>query len=535
MVAAKPQALPLHTVPGVEIFATGEAHGQEWTGEDIDSIIRNAELLKEYVKPTVVIGHEQYQPLVKGMPSTWADNTGNPAFGVVANLRRSAREVEGVQTVFPVADFNDVPAWLAGLINAKAYRAVSAEVYDDGDPPDGVPVELLSQIKGPVLKRVAFLGEQLPRWKTLADVPQAEVQKFCDLPARRAKLSFAGRQKTLSGTTLVFCEVNPMPNAVAKVKKQLKKFSELSDKSKATLKKFDDAAPPADGSSGTPGVARPDMIAMLTDLGYDPAVLTDAVPDEVLAEMIRVAQAAQAAQAAPTQMADAPAPLPAPAAPIQQPTNTPPALQPPARQQPAATGFPTSEPSQVVLKYSDNGVTKERTMDFADFIREAVEPAVAKTLEGRFKPISDKIDAGERRVDEFELNTRKASIKTFCDTYGKLGHFLPKERAALEARLLRADGVKKFADGKSELESQMQEIVDRGNVLKFSEQFANPQNTDPNGGDAEVEKVKRHAASIEPQLKKMGSTAEAYVKTFADVRAKKPDFMARQYDQAIVG
>src|SRR5262245_23824731 len=94
-----------------------------------------------------VPGHEEDEALLK--------RTDLPAMGRVVNLWRDGTKL--------VADFDDVPQLVEDLIKQKAYSKVSAEFYDD----------LLAggQNYGAALRRVAFLGAEIPEVKTLSDIP----------------------------------------------------------------------------------------------------------------------------------------------------------------------------------------------------------------------------------------------------------------------------------------------------------------------------------------------------------------------------
>jgi len=113
---------------------------------DLDAMLRNvaeipSKLNIKYRIP-LVIGHEEDQH--------WLKDSGLPAAGWLENIRKVGTKL--------VASVADVPQKIAELINSRAYRTVSPEVYVDFA---GL---------GPALRRVALLGGQLPHIKTLDDV-----------------------------------------------------------------------------------------------------------------------------------------------------------------------------------------------------------------------------------------------------------------------------------------------------------------------------------------------------------------------------
>lgn len=538
----------LHVVPGVRLFGTGEVRGDRWDEGDVDAIVRNGKLLSEYLKPTVVIGHEEEQPLVEGMPPTWVDNTGQPAFGVIRNLRKEPGP-------FPVGDLCDVPDWLFWLIRNKAYRTVSAEVYPADSPPEGLPPELQDKIQGPVLRRVSLLGGEIPQWKTLRDMTDwigdwrqkhgLEPLSFTEPWRPDTNLRLSRVKRLTDGRVLLFSEVTNVATKTKPAKKKFKKFSELSAKAKATLKrfaddekdkekdkddeKFDDgmaAAPDAAASAPPAQVSRQDMIALLGELGVDTSKITDAVPDEVLADMVRAIQGAQAAAAPPpAAMAD---PEPAPMA-VTQPMDA--AAAPSAA---VAVGDPPAQeqlPTQVttIMKYADpkTGKIMEKPVDLAKL--------VVDTVKAEFGKFSEKLDATTKQANQLDANTRRANIKAFCEGEVKAGRLLPAQREAVESRLFRCNHVQKFAEGenagKSELDLQMEEISSGPVLVNFHERMQNRRPGSESATEEEA-KVRRWAEANEDVLAKAGLTPAGQIKKFAEKLKSNPKYTAAEFGVA---
>lgn len=111
------------------------------------------------VFPPAILGHDE-QELLK--------NSGHPAAAWVHECRviNSPTPDDPNAKKFQCR-MGDAPGSVARLINRRAYRKTSAEIYDE--PPDGCRIP---NVKGKVLRAVAFLGREIPRVKRLEDIPQ---------------------------------------------------------------------------------------------------------------------------------------------------------------------------------------------------------------------------------------------------------------------------------------------------------------------------------------------------------------------------
>jgi len=161
---AKPKPWPkpkLGVVRDVEIFSAGTHKGQPYTVDDLHDIARNFKKFSgdgpgPRVNPPAVVGHEEDQE--------WVKDTGLPAAGWPTNLRVQGDKLK--------ADVTDLPPELADAIASGRYRAVSSEIYDR--PPEGIPA------KGKMLRRLAFLGGDLPHVKDIRRLPHPEVQSYSE-------------------------------------------------------------------------------------------------------------------------------------------------------------------------------------------------------------------------------------------------------------------------------------------------------------------------------------------------------------------
>lgn len=110
----------------------------------------------EHITPPLKLGHSERQYLLK--------SEGLPSAGRVTNCWFDAKTSKLMVTG------ENVPSVLRDAIDKKAYFKCSAEIYDD--PPEEIKKAIKDAGgKGKVLRALALLGEDLPRVKTLSDLP----------------------------------------------------------------------------------------------------------------------------------------------------------------------------------------------------------------------------------------------------------------------------------------------------------------------------------------------------------------------------
>lgn len=184
------QDVPLR---GVEIFVAGKHKGKDYTTKDLDDIVRNFNEHSTGDDPLVsvpaAVGHEEEgeQPLL--------ENTGIPRLGRPVRVWREGDLVK--------ADFADIPPLIRKLLKKKAYTHVSSEIYDK--PPEGVPGS------GKMLRRVCFLGGELPHIKTLADLPPLYEDFGETVAGHKGRLRIVGvKPSKTRGAYMVFSEVSAM-------------------------------------------------------------------------------------------------------------------------------------------------------------------------------------------------------------------------------------------------------------------------------------------------------------------------------------
>lgn len=217
------------TIKGAEIFAAGTHRGKRYSIRDLDDMAENFRRFstpdhrgKILLEVPAVPGHEEDED------QELLHRSDLPALAWASRVYRQGTKLK--------ADFRDVPPQVVKILRAKRYKKMSSEVYDE--PPEGVPG------KGKMLRRVAFLGGDIPQIKSLADIPVPVTMSERDYQWRPTTLRFRSvRSSKIPGVFTVFAEV-VMPS-------------------------------------------REEMCAKLQQLGFDQSIL-DGMRDEQLAEILRV-------------------------------------------------------------------------------------------------------------------------------------------------------------------------------------------------------------------------------------------------------
>jgi len=144
---------------GQEIFATGEytsAGGvkQKYTAADLNGMADAANEMGDRLSAKVKLGHNSKQELAKLEGIFGKD--GIPAFGWMRNFRVAGEKL--------ICDMKQVPAKLAGLIKAGAFKYVSLEIAKNfKDEATGKLYKLL-----PV--GIAILGKEMPALSNLNEL-----------------------------------------------------------------------------------------------------------------------------------------------------------------------------------------------------------------------------------------------------------------------------------------------------------------------------------------------------------------------------
>jgi hypothetical protein len=203
-------------VSGASVFQTGIHKGKPYDHRQLDRVVSNFKKFSSGRKPLLrvplVVGHEEDQ--------SYLENSGLPAAGWLTDVRNVKRVCErckgsgrldgkpcegcaGSGTASTLkADFAEIPRQVKRLLDGKSYRTISAEIYPDS--PEGIPGE------GPMLRRIALLGGEIPAVKSLDDIPTVQEhseRSVCFPVVLRFKESFRVPKK---GFTAFFQEARAM-------------------------------------------------------------------------------------------------------------------------------------------------------------------------------------------------------------------------------------------------------------------------------------------------------------------------------------
>jgi len=128
-----------------EIFRTGNWNGDKYTVSDLDDIVKSFEALKGVKEIPLKLGHDEDQKILQ--------RDGYPAAGWVKSLKRKGDIL--------LASFRDIPRKIKELIERKAYKKVSAEIWWDYRYGDKTYPR--------VLEAVGLLGADVPAVSGLGD------------------------------------------------------------------------------------------------------------------------------------------------------------------------------------------------------------------------------------------------------------------------------------------------------------------------------------------------------------------------------
>ncbi len=136
----------------VEIFATGNHQGRNYSESDLDEIVTNFSKLGGELKPPMVLGHDEKQEILT--------NSGLPSLGWAKHLEKKSK---GNGEFSIVARLDEVPELARLAVEKGAYKRISSEIYEDFSDKSG-------KTHGLALRRIALLGADVPEVKTLQDV-----------------------------------------------------------------------------------------------------------------------------------------------------------------------------------------------------------------------------------------------------------------------------------------------------------------------------------------------------------------------------
>ena len=490
-------------LPRVEIFEAGVHKGKVYTTADLDDMVA---AFQRYSKPRsgkqvapvavpAVLGHDE------AAEQLLLQQTGLPAAAWTEDVWRDGDKL--------VARLSDVPPEVMRLIEGRRYTRVSAEIYDRhpaGVPTAGEPHKML--------RRIAFLGGEIPQVKTLADIPVPHSER-AGIPAGVLRDNPGAR---LHPVHLRAVRVIPRHDAGSFLV-----FSEVV------------------------AMNKDELLSQLQKMGMDTEAL-QLCDERALAEMVRALSDKQAANAQGVQPAtDTNSADTMPTAPADQPADGTSATEP------DVTASPTIE------KQGDLTITHKDDDDDPQSPPEGAPPekmaayhtAMAKKFSGmcgsskysekadpRFREIEERLARVDRMTREREKAERRSSVTSRLNALVSAGKVLPAERGMLDDALLAvpADAVAKFSDGGTVVEEPVLErllkaLESRPVLVRFSERIpATPQKSSGSASeDAEVAKLEEHFEQFSEEFEKVNLTREQLLEGFKLERKSNRKLTADEY------
>lgn len=535
--SASRHRLPGEVIRGADLFASGVYRGKTYTLADLEQIAANHRALPE-LDPPAVLGHEEHQEFL--------ERTDLPAAGWVNRcwVRKYWEPRTGRFEGVLKGDIAGVAPSVAALIRARRYRKISAEIYDDFRDDFG-------RAHGKALRRVAFLGAEVPQVKRLGDIPLPTA--FAEAAARPAayRLRPGRSAPTGRGTFLCFAEPAPMdrPQMIQQLMAAMPgtnpaTWDAMSDDQLADLVKNlpGQQAPPAapatppvtpmseggddddgEGEGKPAGMGREELIEAIVAAGEDPDGL-DEMSDEDLRELLaELTRPAEGAGAQPVEAMGDPAAM--------------------TREELVAELTAAGQdPAQLQALTDDDLRALYAQVTGAAAPAPAAPPAA---------PMSDRSKAFSRLVTqataEVKRNLEQARrhahaarvqrVNSFCELMVRQGRILPADKPFYVRSLLRcsddAAAVRKFSDGGktrtgTELDAEIAALRQKPRVMKFRERLPGKDAAAPGaaGEKREVNIVTRFAERTfvgQPDLKAQ------YVNDFLKLRKDNPQLTAVAY------
>ncbi len=136
----------LYKKEGVEIFSVGNWNGDDYTLDDLNAMVNAFDETKAGSQPYLKLGHDPKQELLQ--------KDGLPAAGWIDKLYVVGDKLK--------ADFTDIPKKIYDLIQNKAYKKVSAEIFWN--------LKSNGKVYKRMLAAVALLGADTPGVSNLSDI-----------------------------------------------------------------------------------------------------------------------------------------------------------------------------------------------------------------------------------------------------------------------------------------------------------------------------------------------------------------------------
>lgn len=544
-----------HSLGWAEIFAAGTHRGKRYTPRDLDDIVTNFRRHSTGPSPLLkvpgVTGHDEKDLSKSDLPAGgWGEQLRHvvrpcPACAGKGRPNGEARPCplcggKGKRNVLEQR-FRDLSPEMADALRGKRYDTVSAEIYDE--PPEGIPGV------GKMLRRVAFLGGEVPQVKGLRSPPAPESHSEQAAPLRLVRAVPFAAGTTDKGCWTCFSEVSRP--------RRDRTYAEGED------------------------MDRDAMIAELSKRGISADTLKD-VPDAALGEWLRsLESAAEGADDKPPE--DEPPPEEGDKPPDEEFADD---DDEPADETYAEDGEPADPDPEVMKGRADKMMAKARKFaarvgakcmgEIDDSDPEQKAAAMARMRQaGELKHY----DEGKKAEDEYTMKTvkmsevakivrrevRKAIKGDVADSLGELQKF--REDTTAEARKQAVDGiltrlaeqgkvapalrdhyadmlmsadaktVHKFGEGKKAVScTRFDKIVKDLEALPtlFRERMKGGKAgaAGTTAEDAEVEKVEAHYESFAESFRKVNTDKAELTTAFKHARKQNPELTADEFLQA---
>ena len=199
-----------HSIKGVEVFSQGTWNGDEYTSEDLEEMVTAFNETHKGVRPYIKLGHDDNQELLQ--------KDGLPAAGWIDRLYIMGDKL--------VADISDIPEKIYNLIQSKAYRKVSSEIYWN--------LKVGEKLYKRFLGAVALLGTDMPGCMNLSDILGQYKLMTSESPKIYTENIFEIKQKQVN---IKNKEENLMDEKVQELETELKKFKADSETKAQELEK----------------------------------------------------------------------------------------------------------------------------------------------------------------------------------------------------------------------------------------------------------------------------------------------------------
>lgn len=200
MGAQKIEEKKTYKITGVEIFSAGTWNGIEHTVLDLHAMASSFSALKPGWIPSLKLGHDKDQKVAR--------SSGLPSVGWVERVYVVGDKM--------MADFDNIPEQVFRLIEKKAYRKVSCEIY--------YGVKVGDANYSHVLAAVALLGSELPGVMNLNDI----LGQYSHLSTGEV-FAILEKQDTFKQYSRTF-ELQQTEAQVSKTELELKLEKDLADK-----------------------------------------------------------------------------------------------------------------------------------------------------------------------------------------------------------------------------------------------------------------------------------------------------------------